>query len=94
MTKIKVIAVGPSDGRSVPTPTALYGLMNEIEAFQNDHTENLAYEEYETLSETATVLRTLGNVVSANDAVAYMAMRVQEAKAELAYYRDRFTEKS
>lgn len=65
------------------TPTAcdLFELMERIEEFQNEHTEELDFETYEMLSETATVLRTLANVAS-SPGHRYMIHRFVEAKSD------------
>lgn len=39
----KIICAGPSDGPAIPTPSAVFDLMDEIETFQNSHTEDLSY---------------------------------------------------
>jgi len=85
MSNIKIIAAGASDAPSIPTASAVFGLMNEIADFQDQNCETLCYEQYENLSESATVLQTLGNLLSAASAASFIAQCVAEAKSELAF---------
>ncbi len=75
---------------SIHTARAFFDLMNKIETFQNEHTDRLNYEQYESLSENAVILRTLGNLLSSGDQITYFASRLNEAEQELCYHRERF----
>lgn len=87
MPKIQIISVGRSDEPSIPTATAFFDVVNQIETFQEEQTERLCYEHYETLSETATVMRTLGNVLCNDGQNDYLISRLRDAQIELAFYR-------
>lgn len=86
MPKIKVITVG-SPANKQPSASEFFDVMNDIEAFQAEHSDQLCYEHYEALSESATVMRTLGNLFACSGRAAYAASRIRDAKTELAFYR-------
>ncbi|MEO9595918.1 hypothetical protein [Rhodopirellula bahusiensis] len=73
MTKIQIISVGHSISDPVPTAASFFDIMNEIEEFQNQQTENLCYEHYESLCETATAMRTLASMLPHESSDLYLA---------------------
>lgn len=87
MPEIQIISVGHSIRDPVPTAASFFDIMNEIEEFQNQQTENLCYEHYESLSETATAMRSLANTLTHESNDLYLASRLRDAKLELAFYR-------
>ncbi|MEO8496763.1 MAG: hypothetical protein ABI614_16965 [Planctomycetota bacterium] len=70
-----------------PAPFEVFTLKDEIEEFAADHAETLSFEDYSSLTESAVIMRTLGNLLVAADPTQYMIDRIAEAREELAYYQ-------
>ncbi|WP_436717745.1 hypothetical protein U8335_13760 [Roseiconus lacunae] len=90
MPKIEIVTVG-KPANMQPSASEFFDVMNDIEAFQAENGDQLCYEHYEALSESATVMRTLGNLFSCSGREAYAASRIRDAKTELAFYRQWIT---